>query len=433
MIDIKFLRENPEVVKENIRKKFQDSKLPLVDEVIELDAESRKTQQEADELRASRKKISKEIGALMGKGEKEAAEAAKEEVRQINEKLEKASAEREAIDAEMNDILVGSPNLPCDATPIGKDETENPERRRWGTPRDFAAEGFEPKAHWDLGTDLDILDFDRGNKLSGSRFTVLGGAGARLERALINYFIDTHVSRGFKEWWPPVVVKRQTMFGTGQLPKFEDDAYHVGEDQFLIPTAEVTLTNLHADEVLDAAALPKRYTAFTPCFREEAGSAGRDTRGIIRQHQFDKVEMVKFAAPEDSDEELESMTAEAEYLLQQLELPYRVISLCTGDLGFSARQTYDIEVWLPSYNDYKEISSCSNCGDFQARRANIKYRDPANFKGTRYVHTLNGSGLPAGRTMAAIIENYQQPDGTIKVPSVLVPYMGGMEYIVPEA
>ena len=369
----------------------------------------------------------------MGKGEKEAAEAAKEEVRQINEKLEKASAEREAIDAEMNDILVGSPNLPCDATPIGKDETENPERRRWGTPRDFAAEGFEPKAHWDLGTDLDILDFDRGNKLSGSRFTVLGGAGARLERALINYFIDTHVSRGFKEWWPPVVVKRQTMFGTGQLPKFEDDAYHVGEDQFLIPTAEVTLTNLHADEVLDAAALPKRYTAFTPCFREEAGSAGRDTRGIIRQHQFDKVEMVKFAAPEDSDEELESMTAEAEYLLQQLELPYRVISLCTGDLGFSARQTYDIEVWLPSYNDYKEISSCSNCGDFQARRANIKYRDPANFKGTRYVHTLNGSGLPAGRTMAAIIENYQQPDGTIKVPSVLVPYMGGMEYIVPEA
>ena len=430
MLDIRYVRENQEAVAQAMANRnfpWDAAKFS------ELDEKRRAAIAEEEALQAQRNKASKEIGALMGKGEKEAAEAAKEEVGQINEKLEKASAEREAIDAEMNDILVGSPNLPCDATPVGKDETENPERRRWGTPRDFAAEGFEPKAHWDLGTDLDILDFDRGNKLSGSRFTVLGGAGARLERALINYFIDTHVSRGFKEWWPPVVVKRQTMFGTGQLPKFEDDAYHVGEDQFLIPTAEVTLTNLHADEVLDAAALPKRYTAFTPCFREEAGSAGRDTRGIIRQHQFDKVEMVKFAAPEDSDEELESMTAEAEYLLQQLELPYRVISLCTGDLGFSARQTYDIEVWLPSYNDYKEISSCSNCGDFQARRANIKYRDPANFKGTRYVHTLNGSGLPAGRTMAAIIENYQQPDGTIKVPSVLVPYMGGMEYIVPEA
>lgn len=430
MLDIRYVRENQEAVAQAMANRnfpWDAAKFS------ELDEKRRAAIAEEEALQAQRNKASKEIGALMGKGEKEAAEAAKEEVRQINEKLEKASAEREAIDAEMNDILAGSPNLPCDATPVGKDETENPERRRWGAPRDFAAEGFEPKAHWDLGTDLDILDFDRGNKLSGSRFTVLGGAGARLERALINYFIDTHVSRGFKEWWPPVVVKRQTMFGTDQLPKFEDDAYHVGEDQFLIPTAEVTLTNLHADEVLDAAALPKRYTAFTPCFREEAGSAGRDTRGIIRQHQFDKVEMVKFAAPEDSDEELESMTAEAEYLLQQLELPYRVISLCTGDLGFSARQTYDIEVWLPSYNDYKEISSCSNCGDFQARRANIKYRDPANFKGTRYVHTLNGSGLPAGRTMAAIIENYQQPDGTIKVPSVLVPYMGGMEYIVPEA
>ena len=261
---------------------------------------------------------------------------------------------------------------------------------------------------------------------------MLGGLGARLERALINFFIDTHTQRGFKEWWPPVVVKREIMYGTGQLPKFEDDMYHVSGDMFLIPTAEVTLTNLHAGEVIDAAELPLRYTAFTPCFREEAGSAGRDTRGIIRQHEFDKVEMVKFATPEQSDDELESMTAEAEYLLQQLGLPYRVISLCTGDLGFSARQTYDVEVWLPSYNGYKEISSCSNCGDFQARRANIKYRDPANFKGTRYLHTLNGSGLPAGRTMAAIIENYQNADGTITVPEVLVPYMGGVTVIGPE-
>lgn len=315
MLDIRYVRENQEAVAQAMANRnfpWDAAKFS------ELDERRRAAIAEEEALQARRNKASKEIGALMGKGEKEAAEAAKEEVRAINEKLEAASAEREAIDAEMNDILVGSPNIPCDATPVGKDETENPERRRWGTPRDFAAEGFEAKAHWDLGTDLDILDFDRGNKLSGSRFTVLGGAGARLERALINYFIDTHVSRGFKEWWPPVVVKRQTMFGTGQLPKFEDDAYHVGEDQFLIPTAEVTLTNLHADEVLDAADLPKRYTAFTPCFREEAGSAGRDTRGIIRQHQFDKVEMVKFATPETSDEELESMTAEAEYLLQQL-------------------------------------------------------------------------------------------------------------------
>lgn len=267
---------------------------------------------------------------------------------------------------------------------MGKDESENPERRRWGTPREF---DFDFKPHWDLGTDLDILDFDRGNKLSGSRFTVLGGAGARLERALINYFLDTHTSRGFKEWWPPIVVKRQTMFGTGQLPKFEDDAYHVSGDNFLIPTAEVVLTNLHAGEVLDAADLPKWYTAFTPCFREEAGSAGRDTRGIIRQHEFDKVEMVKFATPEDSDAQLESMTAEAEYLLQQLELPYRVISLCTGDLGFSARQTYDVEVLAAQLQRIQRNFQLFERGDFQARRANIKYRDPRELPRVRATFT----------------------------------------------
>ncbi len=426
MLDIRYVRENQEAVAEAMANRNFDWDAELF---AKLDEERRAAISVEESLQAERNAASKEIGKLMGAGQREQAEAAKEKVREINDKLAEASAAREVVDAKLNDILVGSPNIPCAATPIGKDETENPERRRWGTPREF---DFDFKPHWDLGTDLDILDFERGNKLSGSRFTVLGGAGARLERALINYFLDTHTSRGFKEWWPPVVVKRKTMFGTGQLPKFEDDAYHVSGDNFLIPTAEVTLTNLHADEVLDAADLPKWYTAFTLCFREEAGSAGRDTRGIIRQHQFDKVEMVKFATPEDSDNQLESMTAEAEYLLQQLGLPYRVISLCTGDLGFSARQTYDIEVWLPSYNAYKEISSCSNCGDFQARRANIKYRDPANFKGTRYVHTLNGSGLPAGRTMAAILENYQQADGSIKVPDVLVPYMG-MEYIKAEA
>lgn len=429
MLDIKFVRENPDAIDAAManRQTSWDR-----ERFFELDGERRSVIAEVEELQATRNAESKKIGALMREGKKDEAEAAKEAVREVNERIEGLAERRSALESELETFMAHLPNLPYEATPVGVDETENPERRRWGKPRDFAAEGFEPKPHWDLGTDLDILDFERGNKLSGSRFTVLGGAGARLERALINYFLDTHTSRGFKEWWPPIVVKRQTMYGTGQLPKFEDDAYHVSGDNFLIPTAEVVLTNLHAGEVLEAESLPRRYTAFTPCFREEAGSAGRDTRGIIRQHQFDKVEMVKFATPEQSDEELESMTAEAEYLLQQLGLPYRVISLCTGDLGFSARQTYDVEVWLPSYDAYKEISSCSNCGDFQARRANIKYRDPESFKGTRFLHTLNGSGLPAGRTMAAILENYQNEDGSITVPEVLRPYMG-CDRIVPEA
>ena len=429
MLDIRYVREHQEEVAQAMKNRNAswDSA-----RFSELDEARRAAIAEEEALQAERNTLSKSIGQMMGEGKKDEAEAAKERIRVIREQISELSARRDEAEAALNDLLAHTPNIPCAATPVGKDETENPERRRWGTPRDFAAEGFEAKPHWDLGTELNILDFDRGNKLSGSRFTVLGGLGARLERALINFFIDTHTQRGFKEWWPPVVVKREIMYGTGQLPKFEDDMYHVSGDMFLIPTAEVTLTNLHAGEVIDAAELPLRYTAFTPCFREEAGSAGRDTRGIIRQHEFDKVEMVKFATPEQSDDELESMTAEAEYLLQQLGLPYRVISLCTGDLGFSARQTYDVEVWLPSYNGYKEISSCSNCGDFQARRANIKYRDSANFKGTRYLHTLNGSGLPAGRTMAAIIENYQNVDGTITVPEVLVPYMGGVTVIGPE-
>jgi len=277
-----------------------------------------------------------------------------------------------------------------------------------------------------------MIDFDRGVKIAGSRFYVLGGMGARMERALINFMIDTHVSEGFKEWWPPVITNQATLFGTGQLPKFEEDLYHVSPDLYLIPTAEVMLTNLHRDEVLDGSKLPLWYCAFTPCFREEAGSAGRDTRGIIRVHEFDKVEMVKFAKPEDSMNQLELMVGEAELILQKLGLPYHVVTLCTGDIGFSARKCYDIEVWLPSYNNYKEISSCSNCWDFQARRANIRYKDPAEFKGTRLVHTLNGSGLAVGRTMAAIMENYQNADGTITVPEALVPYMGGVETIVPE-
>ena len=399
MLDIKFVRENPDVVDKAMadRQTSWDR-----EKFFKLDDERRAVITEVEELQATRNAESKKIGALMKEGKKDEAEAAKQAVREVNEKIDGLATRRTELEQEQYDFMSHLPNIPCDATPYGKDEDENVERRRWGKPREF---DFDFKPHWDLGTDLNILDFDRGNKLSGSRFTVLGGAGARLERALINFFVDTHTSRGFKEWWPPIAVKRQTMFGTG----------------------------LHAGEVLDADTLPRWYTAFTPCFREEAGSAGRDTRGIIRQHEFDKVEMVKFATPEDSDNQLESMTAEAEYLLQQLGLPYRVISLCTGDIGFSARQTYDIEVWLPSYNAYKEISSCSNCGDFQARRANIKYRDPEHFKGTRYLHTLNGSGLPAGRTMAAILENYQNEDGTVTIPEVLRPYVGGMEKIVPEA
>ena len=426
MLDIKFVRENPDALDEAManrqgswdREKF-----------FELDDERRAVIVEVEELQATRNAESKKIGVLMKEGKRDEAEAAKDAVRRVNEKIDGLAERRSALEAELYDFMAHIPNIPCAATPVGVDETENPERRRWGKPRDFAAEGFEAKAHWDLGTDLHMLDFERGSKLSGGRFTVLSGKGAMLDRALENFFLNTHISRGFTEFGMPVVVNRNIMFGTGQLPKFEDDAYHVGDDQFLIPTAEVVLTNLHSGEVLDASQLPLWYTAGTPCFREEAGSAGRDTRGIIRQHQFTKVEMVKFATPEDSDNQLESMTAEAEYILQQLELPYRVISLCTGDLGFSARQTYDIEVWLPSYNSYKEISSCSNCGDFQARRANIKYRDPENFKGTRFVHTLNGSGLPTGRTMAAIMENYQNADGSITVPEVLRPYMGGLEKI----
>lgn len=418
MLDMKFVRENPDVIDAAMahRQTTWDRA-----QFFELDDERRSVIGEVEKLQAQRNTASKSIGLLMKEGKKDEADAAKNAVRTVNERIATLTEKRTELDAALYDFMAHLPNIPAEATPVGVDESENPERRRWGTPRTF---DFEAKPHWDLGTDLDILDFERGNKLSGSRFTALGGAGARLERSLINYFVDTHTARGFKEWWLPVVVKRETMFGTGQLPKFEDDAYHVSGDNFLIPTAEVVLTNLHADEVLDGADLPLRYAGFTPCFREEAGSAGRDTRGIIRQHEFDKVEMVKFATPETSDDELETLVAEAEYLLQQLELPYRVISLCTGDIGFSARQCYDIEVWLPSYNTYKEISSCSNCGDFQARRANIKYRDPEHFKGTRYLHTLNGSGLPAGRTMAAILENYQNEDGSVTVPEVLRPYMG---------
>lgn len=431
MHDIRLLRDHPEILDAAMERRNSSWDK---ERFLELDQKRRAAISEVEQLQAQRNATSKEIGALMKAGKGEEAEEAKAGVRALNERISVLDAERDEYEGAMTELLSHIPNIPADCVPEGKDDSENVEVKRWGTPRDFAAEGFEPKAHWDLGADLGILDFDRGVKLAGTRFTLLAGKGATLERALGNYFVSTHLAHGFKEFWPPVIANRATLYGTGQLPKFEEDMFHVrsdGEDMYLISTAEVALTNIHRDETIDGAKLPLHYTAFTPCFREEAGSAGRDTRGIIRQHEFDKVEMVKFSRPETSDEELASMVAEAECLLQELKLPYRIVNLCGGDLGFSARQTFDIEVWLPSYNAYKEISSCSNCGDFQARRANIRYSDPASFKGTRFVHTLNGSGLPCGRTMAAILENYQNPDGTVTVPDVLVPYMG-CEVITPE-
>lgn len=399
---------------------------------FKLDEERRGVIAQEEELQAKRNSASKAIGALMATGHLDQADTAKKDVRDINNEIAALSASRQSIEDELYDILIHLPNIPADSTPVGKSEDDNPEVRRWGAPRDFTAEGFKDKAHWDLGSALGMIDFERGVKLAKSRFYVLGGLGARLERSLINFMVDTHVSRGYKEWWCPALTNGTALTGTGNLPKFEEDLFKTTDGMYLIPTAEVQLTNLHAGEVLEGEGLPLRYCAFSPCFREEAGSAGRDTRGIIRVHQFSKVEMVKYSRPENSFDELESMVEDAENILQLLELPYRVISLCTGDIGFSSAKTYDVEVWLPSYQGYKEISSCSNCIDFQARRAAIKYRDPEQFKGSRYVHTLNGSGLAVGRTMAAIIENYQRCDGSIQVPKVLVPYMGGVEVITEQ-
>ena len=423
MLDIRFVRENQEAVAtamKNRNASWDSSRFS------ELDEARRTAITEEESLQAERNAASKAIGQMMAQGNNDEAEAAKEQVRAINEKIAALSEKRDEAESALSAMLLATPNMPADSTPVGADENDNPEVRRWGTPPEF---DFEFKAHWDLGPELGIIDFERAVKLAKSRFILLGGLGARLERALINFMADTHTSRGYKEWWCPAMANAETLTGTGQLPKFEEDLFKTSEGLYLIPTAEVQLTNIHSGEVLDAEQLPLKYCAFTPCFREEAGSAGRDTRGLIRVHQFDKVEMVKYAKPEESYDDLESMVEDAENILQLLGLPYRVISLCTGDIGFSAAKTYDLEVWLPSYNGYKEISSCSNCTDFQARRANIKYRDPENFKGSRFVHTLNGSGLAVGRTMAAIIENYQQAGGSIKVPDVLVPYMGGVEII----
>ncbi len=427
MLDGRYLRDNLDAIRASMGARAGSWDF---DRFVELDDERRRLIGEVESRQAQRNEASKRIGELMKAGQRDDAEAAKERVRVINEEIAALDDQRAAVDAEVREMLLTIPNVPHESVPAGADENDNVEVRRWGTPPEF---GFEPVAHWDLGPELGAIDFERGVKLAKSRFVVLGRDGARLNRALINFMLDTHGSRGYREWAVPAMANSDTLLGTGQLPKFADDLFHTDEGLYLIPTAEVQLTNLHRDEVLEAADLPLRYVAYTPCFREEAGAAGRDTRGMIRVHQFDKVELVKFARPEESMDALEGMVTDAEYILQQLGLAYRTIVLCTGDMGFGAAKTYDIEVWLPSYNGYKEISSCSNCWDFQARRASIKYRDPGEFKGSRFVHTLNGSGLAVGRTLVAVLENYQQADGSVVVPEVLRPYMGGQELIRKDA
>lgn len=423
MLDLKRIRSEYDEVERLVKLRGKgDYDLP---KVKELDEKRRALLVEVEEMKSNQNKISKEI-PMMKKAGEDTTEIFKE-MKTLSETIKAIDADVKVVDEELNEILMGIPNTVSPDTPAGDDDADNVEIRKWGTPRTF---DFEAKAHWDIGTLLDILDFERATKITGTRFTVLKGQGAKLERALINFMLDLHTEEhDFTEILPPFMVNRDSMTGTGQLPKFEDDMFHIpSKDFFLIPTAEVPVTNLYAGEILDELSLPIYHTAYTPCFRKEAGSAGRDTRGVIRQHQFNKVEMVKFVKPENSYEELESLTKAAEDVLQKLEIPYRVVRLCSGDVGFSSAKTYDIEVWLPSYNEYKEISSCSNFEDFQARRANIRYRD-AETKKVNFVHTLNGSGLAVGRTLAAILENYQNEDGTVTVPKALQSYMSGKTII----
>ncbi|MDO9558019.1 MAG: serine--tRNA ligase [Coriobacteriia bacterium] len=426
MLDARFVRENLDAVKQAMASRGCEWDF---DAFSRLDEERRELIGQIEALQARRNEASKQIGELMKSGQRDEAETRKAEVREVNEGISAIDAHLAQVDEDVCRLLLTIPNIPDASVPVGADESENVEVRRWGTPREFA---FEPKAHWDLGPELGVIDFEAGVKLAKSRFVVLGKHGARLNRALINFMLDTHAERGYTEWSVPALANAETLTGTGQLPKFEDDLFKTSEGLYLIPTAEVQLTNLHRDDMLEAADLPLYYCAYTPCFREEAGAAGRDTRGMIRVHQFDKVEMVKFATPETSYAELEGMVVDAGNIMELLGLPYRVITLCTGDMGFSAAKTYDLEVWLPSYGAYKEISSCSDCTDFQARRASIKYRG-GEFKGSRFVHTLNGSGLAVGRCLVAVLENYQQADGSVIVPEVLRPYMGGLEVITADS
>ena len=419
MLDIKMIRQNTDEIKERLA--TRGVKAEKIDALLEKDKRRRELLVETEGLKQKRNEVSAEI-ANAKRNKQDATDAIKE-MREVGAKIKSLDEELEEVEATVKDMASRLPNLPNPTIPVGPDESANVELRKVGTPREF---DFEPKAHWDIGEDLGILDFDRGAKVSGARFVYYKGLGARLERAVYNFMLDEHAKEGYTEMLPPYIVNAQTMYGTGQFPKFKEDVYQVnGEDMTLIPTAEVPLTNYYRDEVIPMEKLPVYFTALTPCFRSEAGSAGRDTRGLIRMHQFNKVEMVKFSKPENSYDELEKMTQNAGNIMEKLGLPYHVITLSTGDMGFSAAMTHDLEVWMPAQNKYREISSCSNCEDFQARRAHIQYRDE-NGK-LNFVHTLNGSGLAVGRTVAAILENYQNEDGSVTVPEALRPYLGGLE------
>ncbi|MFZ1251010.1 MAG: serine--tRNA ligase [Streptococcus suis] len=424
MLDIKRIRTDFDGVASKLATRGVTAE--SLENIKELDAKRREILVTVEELKAERNTVSAEIA--QAKRNKENVDDKIAAMQKLSADVKNLDAELLEIDEKLNAILAVLPNTPHDSVPVGVDEEENVEVRRWGTPREF---NFEPKAHWDLGEDLDILDWERGAKVTGARFLFYKNLGARLERALYNFMLDEHITEGYQEIITPYMVNRDSMYGTGQYPKFKEDTFELTDTNYvLIPTAEVPLTNYYRNEILEEKDLPIYFTAMSPSFRSEAGSAGRDTRGLIRLHQFHKVEMVKFATPEQSYDELEKMTANAENILQKLGLPYRVLSLCTGDMGFSAAKTYDLEVWIPAQNAYREISSCSNTEDFQARRAQIRYRDAAEGK-VKLLHTLNGSGLAVGRTVAAILENYQNEDGSVTIPEVLRPYMGGVEVIKP--
>ena len=433
MLDRRLIIEQTDTVRAALTLRHADDEtMAAVDRIVEMDVRRKAVNTETDELRAKRNSLSKQIGPLMREGNREAAEPLKAEVKAFGDRLSALEDELKALETEQHDLMMRIPNVLDERVPAGKSEDDNQVVRTWGTPPSL---DFEPKDHHDLGTDLGILDFPTAAKISGARFSVLKGAGARLERALINFFVDQGVANGYREVMVPYIVSRSSMTGTGQLPKFEADAFKVshdvaGEDAFLISTAEIPVTNLHRDEILSEDKLPINYVCFTPCFRAEAGSYGKDTRGLIRQHQFHKVEMVKIVTPDQAIAEHEALTSHAEALLQALELPYRTVILCGGDVGFTARICYDIEVWLPGQNSYREISSCSHFGDFQSRRAKIRYRPEGGGKPIM-AHTINGSGLAVGRTLVAILENHQQADGSVRIPEVLRPYMGGLDRITP--
>lgn len=428
MIDLRLIREEPELVRDGLNKLGAEAPL---DEIIELDERRRELLQQVEELRHQRNVTSDKIGKMKSQQERQPLIEA---MRGVNAQIEELEADLSAVEQTLESDLYLVPNLPDDSVPVGADESENIVIRQHGDPKTYEDYGFEPKPHWDLGSALGVIDFERGVKLSGTRFYVMAGTGSRLQRALINWMLDLHTGEhGYTEVYPPFIVKEEAMWGAGQLPKFRDNIYHDAEEDFwLIGTAEIPLTNLHRDEILEADQLPRRYVAFTPCFRREKFSAGRDTRGIKRGHQFDKVEMYKFVKPEDSYDELESLLDNAEEVCRRLGIPYRVVQMVTGDLGFTAAKKYDIELWAPGSGEWLEVSSCSNCEAFQARRANIRYRPEPEAR-PRPLHTLNGSGLALPRTVIAILENFQQEDGSVVIPEVLRPYMGGMERIQPEA